>query len=176
MKYLSLLKGINVGGHHKIKMADLKQQYADWGFENVQSYIQSGNLTFESSEKAKSVQTNIENGIIKEYGFDISVFIFSLKEWNAIIDNCPFEINEETINRLYITLLSEKPTKELWNELYDMDKNGDDFQLINQCIYTLYKTKVSESKITNPLFEKKLKLVATSRNWKTTLKLQEMMS
>ncbi|MBI9071813.1 MAG: DUF1697 domain-containing protein [Melioribacteraceae bacterium] len=91
MKYISLLRGINVSGKKKIKMADLKELYKSLGFVNVITYIQSGNVIFESNEKKGKVKVKIETEIKKKYQFAVPVLVLIVDEFKTVLNSIPFK-------------------------------------------------------------------------------------
>jgi len=176
-KYIALLRGINVGGKRKVLMADLKVLFARLGFSNITTYIQSGNVIFESQkvEDNMLLGQSIQNAILETYQFEVPVMIRSLNEWEqAISDNPFFKDKSIAIERLYLTLLDERAGDEQIASLKKMDFGSDQFEIIGKHVFICFAGKYSDSKLTNGLFEKKLKRKATTRNWKTVLKLSEL--
>jgi len=111
IKYISLLRGINVGGKRKILMADLKEIYADLGFLNCISYIQSGNVIFEYQEQSnRELANKIQEAISKKYGFDVPVIVRTSDEWKQSIKANPFADNCDVAS-LHLTFLSEVPIR-----------------------------------------------------------------
>lgn len=178
--YLALLRGINVSGKKIIKMEDLRKLMADAGYTNVKTYIQSGNIIFESTEKSKDkIAKAIEKLIEDNYGFDVTVFVTDKKALEKAIDNNPFaesRIEEEAgFKKLYVTFLSEVPTSENMEKLSQAPIGDDLIDLIGDILYFKLESKASDSKLSNNLIESKLKVKATTRNWNTSLKLLSMM-
>ena len=174
---ISILRGINVSGQKKILMADLRTLYENLHFENVKTYIQSGNVVFKSEEKLEGADTSkkIEEAILKKYGFNVPVIIRSLLEINKVIDSNPF-LSEKDINlkKLHVTFLSEIPSKEKLQDLKSVDFSPDEFAIKGKEIYLHIPVSYGETKLSNSFFEKKLKVTATTRNWNTVNKLAEM--
>lgn len=179
-KYISILRGINVGGKRKILMADLKELYKSLGFENIISYIQSGNVIFESKKKnandvADTFTKKIKEAIFEKYGFDVPVIIRSVEEIKSIVENHPFEEKEGVqIENLCLTFLSDIPSAENLEIINTYDYAPDLFQIIEDNVFLFIEGKYHKSKLTNNFFEKKLKVSATTRNWKTVNKLLEL--
>lgn len=178
--YLALLRGINVSGKKIIKMEYLRKLMGDAGYNNVKTYIQSGNIVFESTEKSKDkVAKTIEALIEKNYGFDVTVFVTDKKSVEQAIDNNPFiEDREEEpagFKKLYVTFLSEVPSEENMQKLRQAPIGNDLIALVGDILYFNMESKASDSKLSNTLIESKLKLRATTRNWNTALKLLSMM-
>jgi uncharacterized protein (DUF1697 family) len=171
--YITLLRGINVGGHKLIKMAELKDILFSAGFRNVQTYIQSGNVVFESDETAVSeIELNIRLGIKGKYGFDVEVMVREVDEFRKIVATNPFP--EAEGNKLYVTFFQETPTNIPYEEL-DKVKSESEVYLFQAQIMFLYCPEgYGQTNISNAFIEKKLKTVATTRNMNTIVKLLEM--
>ena len=174
--YLSILKGINVSGKNSIKMSDLKIVYKNIGFENVTTYIQSGNVVFESKPQ-KNINTLIEENIAETFGFEVPVIIRTKEEIQNIVQENPFlkEKNIE-IDKLHVTFLSEIPTKENSSNLPIDNFEPDKFLVKNKEVYVYCPDGYGNTKLNNNYFEKKLKVKATTRNWKTTNKLCDILN
>ena len=113
-KYISILRGINVGGKRKILMADLRELYQSLGFENIITYIQSGNVIFDSKKKnaGSAFTKKIKAAIFEKYGFDVPVIIRSVEEIKNIIESNPYLKKEGVqIENLCVTFLSDVPAE-----------------------------------------------------------------
>ena len=176
MRYISVLRGINVGGHKKIKMADLKALYIGLEFTNVITYIQSGNVIFESSETNVSLLIDkIEGGILKQYGFEVPVLIRTTEVWHNIIQNHPFDVDAlENLTTISVTLLSSAPSETSFTTLMSYVKAPDLLTLDDKTIYLYTPNGYGKTKITTNFIEKKLEVKATTRNWKSVMKLHEL--
>lgn len=173
MKYIALLRGINVGGHRKIKMQDLRKFLETAGFEQVQTYIQSGNLILEKPGLgSKGIAGMIKELIWSSFGFEVPVVALEGNYVTEIISAYPFEAE-----------LSEKHFVFLATEVFSRDfergktyTNGaDEFQLGSHGVYLKIPGKYHQTKLSNAFFEKKLGVETTTRNWKTILKLEELL-
>jgi len=174
-KYISILRGINVGGRRKIKMAELREALSNIGFKNVSTYIQSGNIYFESKEKDyRKLELQITDLILDKFGHEVPVMVRQSKELKAIFENNPYLPSDEELKRFHVTFLSEEPTEEDFKNLEVEKHQPDECQLFGRAIYIHVQKGYHESKLSNNFFEKKLKLKATTRNWKTVTKLVEM--
>jgi uncharacterized protein (DUF1697 family) len=177
--FISILRGINVSGHKKILMADLKVLYVKLGFKNVQTYIQSGNVIFDyAGDKTQlAVAKMIEHSIEKKYKFQVPVLLKYPDDLISTIKNNPFADEEETdITRVAVTFLEREPTPENLIKLEGVDYPPDRFIIDGLNIYIHCPQSYGNSKLSNNFFESKLKVKATSRNWKTINKLVEMCS
>lgn len=171
-RYISILRGINVGGHRKILMADLKALYKDLGFVNVLTYIQSGNVIFDTKENENPQELGliIEQKIKEVYGFDVPIIIRTAEEINKAISENPY-LDQEEIERLFLTFLDQMPSDERLSTIKSVDYYPDKFEIIGNNIFGFCAGKYHNSNLSNQFFEKKLKLRATTRNWKTVRQL-----
>lgn len=179
--YISILRGINVGGKKSVKMDVLQKIYVDLGFENVQTYIQSGNVVFCSENSStQDLATKITEKILEKFAFDVPIIVIQLEEFKKIINNNPFseDVLEDNLQEkkkdkihFHITFLSEAPEKALFDNVKEKTYQKDELILLDRSIYLYCPDGYSNSKLTNGFFETKLKVVATTRNWKTSLEL-----
>lgn len=170
-KYISLLRGINVGGHKKVLMADLKELYEDIGFTNVQTYIQSGNVVFEYQKTSKEqLQKVIFDAIKKHYDFEVPNLILTAIEIEKALNDNPFK----AIDKMYFTFLSELPSPKNKEKLCSYNFEEEYYEVIGKVIYSHSPKGAGRVKMTHSFIENKLKVSATSRNLRTTTKLLEM--
>lgn len=169
--YISLLRGINVSGHKKIAMADLKALYEDLGFKNITTYIQSGNVVFESESNA-NIDQMIAKAIFKAYQFEVPVVVKTVAELNNIIKNNPF-VADGSIDpdKLHVTFLATKPDPKNIAALATKNYEPDQYHIIDTAVYLHCPNGYGRTKLNNSFFENKLKTIATTRNWKTTQQL-----
>ncbi|RZJ31896.1 MAG: DUF1697 domain-containing protein [Flavobacterium sp.] len=175
--HLALLRGINVSGQKLIKMEDLRKLMADAGFENVSTYIQSGNIIFEGRETSKAKVAEAIKALIKEnYGWDVGVLMLNHSDLKKAIDGNPFLKDKNVdLKQLYVTFLSDNPTTENIEKFATANTENDVAVISGDVMYLKYFHGAGKTKLTNALIENKLKLVATTRNWNTTLKLMELL-
>lgn len=176
MRYLALLRGINVSGQKIIKMEHLRALMADAGYKNVKTYIQSGNIVFSSNEKSKQkAAKSIENLIKKHYGFDVSVLILDAPVIDKIIADNPYTKGTEPepagIKKIYVTFLSDVPLPENAEKLLEAAIGEDAITLAGDVVYFKLANGAADSKLSNNFIESRLKVKATTRNWNTTLRL-----
>ncbi|KAB8152665.1 DUF1697 domain-containing protein [Kordia sp. TARA_039_SRF] len=169
MTYIAILRGINVSGSKKLPMAELRTLLAKLDFQKVQTYIQSGNVVFTSDEKnQEKLGEQISEAIKKQYDYDVPVLVKTIAEWKTAMVNNPF--TDKDISKQAITFLATTPTE----TDFEIDSKDDEFKIINSEVYLYCPNGFGRSKLTNNLFERKLKTQATTRNWKTIHKLLEM--
>jgi len=170
--YVALLRGINVSGHKKILMANLRQLFENLGFQEVQTYIQSGNVVFQSDTKAEKSEELIYNSILKNYGWDIPLLVKTATEIKNILDNCPFP--QEKKEKSYFMLLQSTPSSEKVLEIEMISYPDEEFVITNSCVYLYSEIGAAKAKCSTNFFERKLKVNATARNFRTMNKLMEM--
>jgi len=172
--FIVFLRGINVSGQKKIKMADLKKSLIQRGFENVNSYIQSGNLILDSDKESKTIGEIVKKCIQEDFGFEVPTLILISSEINLILRNIPFDSAEN--KNLYFTLLHEKPKAEFAKTFSALQFENEDFVMTDNCVYLNCKKGAGKAKLSNNLIENKLKVTATTRNLNTMQKMFEMAS
>jgi uncharacterized protein (DUF1697 family) len=173
--YISLLRGINVSGHKMIKMEDLINLYKSLKFENVRTYVQSGNVIFNTSARdqekiLKKLETNIES----RFGFPVKVIIRTHGELYQVIKKNPFiKRTGIDISKLYISFLSDKPAAGLIKDIKLNKNETEEYQIIGKEVYLYLPEGYGNTKLQIGIFEKKLNVIATARNWKTVNTLYE---
>lgn len=172
--YISILRGINVSGQKKILMTDLKALYEELGFENVTTYIQSGNVIFTTKKPLphKDLTRKIEEAIFKKYDFDVPVIIRTGGEMEKVLAANPLlEEKNIDIEKLHVTFLEEEPSAERTKLIKDLDYSPDKFTILGKEVYLFCPNGYGTTKLTNTFFENKLRVKATTRNWKTVNQL-----
>lgn len=175
MKYIAILRGINVGGRRKVRMEDLRGFMEEVGFTEVQTYIQSGNIVFEDplSRSDEEITGLIEKLISDHYYFEVPVIVWSTRELQEAINENPYA-RDYAVERLHLTFLKKEPSTEALNEIEVYDFPPDLYMISGKKVFIYCDGKYSDSKLTNKFFEDKLKVSATTRNWKTVQKLGDM--
>jgi uncharacterized protein (DUF1697 family) len=176
MIWISMLRGINLGSHNKISMPDLASLYRSFGFSSIQTYLQSGNILFESQiANSEDLSVIIETGIKDTLGFSVRVFLRTPGEIKRIIDNNPF-LHGGNIepSQLHVTFLHRLPDPSDWDTLGPAVREGDEFAIGQQEIFIFCSNGYGRTKLSNSFFERKLDQPATTRNWKTVTALYEL--
>jgi uncharacterized protein (DUF1697 family) len=172
--YVSLFRGINVGGHHQVRMDALKELHETLGLKDVVTYIQSGNVVF-SSDDANPAQLSlqIEDSFAQRFGFQVKVMVRTSAELQEIIAHSPFQPEKEP-NRILVLFLATLPEHAALEDFRQAYAGPEEFYLIGQEVYAYYPDGMGRSKLSLTLLEKKLKAVGTGRNWNTVLQLQKL--
>ncbi len=176
--YISLLRGINVGGHAKVPMKQLQAMLEALGFEQVRTLIQSGNAVFEARKLSTSaVSRKIEDKIVAEFGFAASVVTRTPEEWANAIDANPFVKESKTEpNKLHIAFLAEEPEPDATKKLEANRSATERVRCSGREVYLYYRDGMGQAKLTGAVIERILGVKATARNWNTVTKLYEMAS
>lgn len=171
--YIALLRGINVGGHKKVSMSELKTLLKAAGFSPVKTYIQSGNIVCKYKDTSTNkVEQIIRQAIQTHFGFNVSIIVKTPKQLKTIFNACPFSILKKQSS--YFTILHGLPDKKLVSALNKIKFDNEEFNVLNDCVYTFCASGYGKAKCNTNFFEKQLQTTATTRNYKTVLKLIEM--
>jgi len=174
--YIAMLRGINVGQNKIIKMERLRASFEDLGLSKVKTYVQSGNVVFEAERTAAAeLSGRIEDRILRDFGFAVPVFVKTWQEMKDIISRNPF-VREKEIDRskLHVTFLSEAPAAAAVKNLGALAAKSERFRVLNQEVYLYCPDGYGKTKLSNNSIERKLSVIATTRNWKTVNALLEM--
>lgn len=177
MKYVALLRGINVAGQKRVPMADLKKVFEGLKFKNIETYIQSGNVVFEYHEwKTGPMVMAIEKAIEKKFGFEVDVVVRTEKDWPKILKSNPYTAEAKKDPKfLHVFMLEGKPRDPKLDELATYCQNGEKFTLRSSELYVYYGAGAGKSKLVLSVIEKKLGTSGTARNWLTMQTLAEML-
>lgn len=170
--YIALLRGINVSGQKKIKMADLQKLLEAAGLQQVKTYIQSGNIIFSHASDAPEIEQMIEQQIEAHYGFAVKTIVRTPEELRQMLEHNPFA--DEDVKLQYFVLLAEVPADDVVEKLKTFDYQPEAYALKGKTVYFFVPNGYGKAKMNNNFFEQKLKVAATTRNWKTISKLLEI--
>ncbi|TRX16501.1 DUF1697 domain-containing protein [Flavobacterium franklandianum] len=174
--HLALLRGINVSGHNMIKMEVLKSALEAVGFQNVQTYIQSGNVFVDTEkENAAAVGFKIKQEIFKAFGHEVPVVVIGKTDLEACFKNNPFlkEANLD-IKKLYVAFISTTLRSDSLNDLKMSQVKPDEASIDSSRIYIKYDVGAGKTRFDQKYIEKKLSVTATIRNWNTVTQLLKM--
>ncbi|MEP6716317.1 MAG: DUF1697 domain-containing protein [Terriglobia bacterium] len=176
MRYLALLRGINVGGKNKLPMKALKEIFAANGCANIVTFIQSGNVIFDAAAgKAGKLPAILSAAIEAGAGLRIPVVLRTAAELDAAVHSNPFLKAGADEDKLHIMFLADQPDSAAVAKL-DPDRSPPDaFAVVGREIYLHTPNGVGNSRLTNAWFDSRLSTIGTSRNWRTCLKLNELM-
>lgn len=169
MNYVALLRAVNVGGKNKLPMKGLCEIFTAAGCDAACHYIQSGNVVFRAPAKlAGRLPERLSDAIQKQYGHRPPVLLRTLEEFRAVVANNPFPVTDV----LHVVFLADA------GDAFKLDPErspGDKFEVRGREIYLNVGNGMGTTKLTNAYFDSKLKTISTARNWRTVLKLLEML-
>jgi uncharacterized protein (DUF1697 family) len=170
--YVSLLRGINVGGRNQIAMADLRALYSACGHRDVTTYVQSGNVVSTTAQRqAVSVARRIERAIADTLGLDVVVLIRTPDELVEVLTGNPFAARESDPTKLHVTFLRDDPGTVAVSPEDARRFAPDEYVVVGREVYAYCPNGYGTTKINNTFFEKRLGVPATTRNWKTVAAL-----
>jgi uncharacterized protein (DUF1697 family) len=181
VKYVALLRGVNVGVKNRVKMESLKNCFELLQFKDIKTYLQSGNIVFEySQEEPKILEALIEKALSQSLEIETKVLIKTVEEMASIEETYPFEEKLQlSKSQIYVTFLSDLPDQNyvlaMNSSVYiDPETCLDCYRIVGKIIYVYCERGYSKTIFNNAFFEKKLKILSTTRNWKTTTQLIDM--
>ena len=164
--FIAILRGINVSGKNKLPMQDLRDLLNGLEFKDVQTYIQSGNIILSASDDKKSIAKKIRKAIQNKFDYEVPVLVKTVEEWEKAIENNPYK--EVEPKQQYFTFLSDIPKEK---EIEVTNIKEDMYTIIEDVVYVNAVEGYGKTKLNTNFFEKKLKVIATTRNLKTIMKL-----
>jgi uncharacterized protein (DUF1697 family) len=172
-KYVAFLRAINVGGH-TVKMDYLRSLFEGIGFANVETFIASGNVIFDSkSRNTTSLEQKIERHLLRMLGYEVRTFLRANSELAAVANHKPFSETELSAagHTLYVGFLADKPGNEAKAKVLSLSGATDDFAVHGRELFWLCRTKSSESAVSGALLERTLGRPATFRNVNTVRRI-----
>lgn len=175
MRYIALLRGINVGGNTMIKMADLRSCFEELGFTNVVSYVNSGNLAFDTTKTSdRKLSEKIEKAVEKIINKNVQVMVREQGSIKEVLEHNPFDGEYETHKQMHVLFLQNEIPNEKRDDVLSWQTDQERIAIRGREIYALLLGGVAESLIGRGLLERKLKIPMTARNWRTVEKLAEL--
>lgn len=172
--YIALLRGINVGGHHKLPMADLRAAFEAFGATEVATYIQSGNVVFASDASEAELAAALAEMLTERFGFTVPIVLRNAAEFSAAAEDHPHAHLNVEDKLLHVAFLADAPSAETI-AAFDLDRYAPDQLLVHgREAYIAYPDGSGRSKLTLDVVERALGTQATARNWRTVQKLVEL--
>jgi uncharacterized protein (DUF1697 family) len=174
-RYVALLRGINVGGNTMIKMEELRKIFEALGFQNVVSYINSGNLAFDTRKASDTaLAAKIEKAVEKHVGKPVKVMVRQQSDMVEILANNPYDGQYKSHKEMHVLFLNAELPEEKADQLRAAAPEKEHFTVSGREIYCHLPMGVADSFMGRGLFERKLKVDVTARNWRTVEKLAEL--
>jgi uncharacterized protein (DUF1697 family) len=174
MRQVAMLRGINLGANRRIPMADLRRLLTDAGFENVKTYVQSGNIALSAPAKPAQLEGELAALIEERFGFAVPVVVRSRRQLQAVINHDPIPGAADEPKLYQVTFLTAKPPAAAVARLRGQARESERLEVAGREIYTFHPDGVAGSKLSVAIVGKDLGAGATSRNWTTVNRLLEM--
>lgn len=176
--FIALLRGVNMAGHRKLAMSELRALAEGLDFEDVQTLLQSGNLAFRSARRsAAALEALLEGELKQRLRLETRVMLRTAAEWHAIVAGNPFPGEARTHpSRLAVVFLKDKPVAKAIAALTAAHGGPEQFQVRGRELYAFYPDGFARTKFTTALIDRKLETIGTGRNWNTVLKLERAAS
>ena len=173
---ISLLRGVNLGGHKQVKMAELCALYGTLGHCDARSHINSGNIVFRTKQKnLVAVSKKIEDAIEKKYGFRVDVVVRTPDELRDVVRRNPFSKHKDIHpSKFLVTFFAQEPAAEICSHIRGIKPDPEKMHLDGRELYIYFPNGVGQSKLFRALTAKPLKKEGTARNWNTVTKLLEI--
>lgn len=174
MRFIALLRGVNMGGHKKAPMSDLRALAADLDLSNARTLLQSGNMVFASRKSADALETLLERALAERLRLATAVFVRTAAEWAKIVAANPFadEAAREP-SRLALMLLKDKPSAAAIAALKACITGREYFAARERQLYAFFPDGFANTKLTTAVIDRKLANTVTARNWNTVLKIAD---
>jgi uncharacterized protein (DUF1697 family) len=174
-RHVALLRGINVGGRHKLPMQQLVRMFEAAGGSSVRSYIASGNVLFDAREPAAArIARAVAAAIAERFGFEAPVVLRSAGELQAVVRANPFVAAGDEPGALHVLFLVDRPAAAQAAALDPARSPPDRFELHGRELFLHCPNGVARTKLTNDYFDRQLGTIGTMRNWRTVAKLAEL--
>ena len=167
-QYVALLRGVNVGGHRKVPMAALRELASGLGWQDAQSYVQSGNLVFRARGTAVTLERALEAAIETHFGFAVPVIVRAGRTWLAYAKGSAFpDAETDRPNLLHLALPKHKPAPDAATALLPYCKADERIAIRGDAIWVDFLSGVARSKLTSAVLDRLVGSTVTARNWKT---------
>jgi uncharacterized protein (DUF1697 family) len=170
-RQIALLRGINIGPNKRVAMPKLRELLAGHGYEDVKTYVQSGNVVLTGKGSPRKLGHELEKLIAAEFGFDVAVVVRTRDELADVIARDPLSDVAENPKRYQVTFLSDKLAAEIVADLETLRRENERLVVSGREVYAWHPDGAARSKLWSRLAGQRLGVTATSRNWKTVLAL-----
>ena len=173
-RLIVLLRGVNIGPRNRVAMPKLRNVVEEAGFDDVRTYLQSGNVVLASTSSAAQVAREVERQIAKAFGLDIAVVVRTRAALAKVIDRNPLGDVADNPKRYQVSFLDGKPSSGVLRKLEAAVVPPEQFVTVGREIYAWHPAGVARSKLWALLAGRNLGVTATARNWTTVTKLLEL--
>jgi uncharacterized protein (DUF1697 family) len=174
--HVAMLRGINLAGRHRVPMAELRTLLTDAGYEDVRTYVQSGNIVLTSPAKPADVERDLRGRISERFGFDVPVVVRNRTQLKRVIELDPIDDAADDPKRYQVTFLAAKLPADVATRLQERMIESERFVARGREIYTWHPEGVARSKLAGAIADKRPGVTAKARNWTTVTTLLRMAS
>jgi len=174
MTYVAMLRAINLKGHNRIGMADLRALFVDHGCTDVSTYVQSGNVVFKSPKTAAQLVRAIERAISSAFGLDVTALVRSKQELGKVVAGNPFTARAADSAHLHVTFLAAAPAAARVRDLRARAFAPEELAVRGREVYLHCPNGYGRTKLNNAFLEKQLRVAGTTRNWRTVTRLADL--
>ncbi|MDQ2900558.1 MAG: DUF1697 domain-containing protein [Acidobacteriota bacterium] len=176
MIVISLLRGVNVGGHNRIKMDSLRTLYESLGLRDARTHVQSGNVIFATEDRdVVRVSERIADGIERSFGFRPRVIARTVSEMRGVVARNPFAGREGIEpSKLLVVFLASEPSEAVREKVREIATDSEELRIGGRELYIYFRNGMARPKLSPALFERTLKIPGTGRNWNSVTKLLEI--
>ena len=171
MRWVVLLRAVNLGSRNKVPMARLRALLEDAGYGDVRTYIASGNVLLDGPKSGAAVARELERIVADEFSVDTTAIVRKPAELAAVVSDHPF--GRDT-SRSHVVFLAERPTAKAAKQLAEVDHSPDRGVLAGEHVYVQYGAGVQNARLSAARLERLLGVAATHRNWRTVVALAEL--
>lgn len=173
--YIALFRGINVGGHNKLLMKDLRSLMKNLGYRDVDTYIQTGNVVFRTEKSGREeIAERISSAVEHDHGFKPAVMLLEPKELKEAMAANPFPAADENPKTLHLMFLASIPPDPDFESLDEIKKESENYELKEKVFYLYAPEGIGRSKLAGKI-DRALGVTMTGRNWRTVKKISEML-
>jgi uncharacterized protein (DUF1697 family) len=175
-RFVALLRGINVGGTRKLPMAELRALAEELGFEDVATFIQSGNLVFSARGQARSLETRLERALARRFGFEVPTLVRDARAWSALVAANPLpRLAASDPAHMLLALAQEALAPDALAGLRERAQGAERVELAGGALWIHYAEGIARSKLTPALLDRCAGSTVTARNWRTVLELERLL-
>jgi uncharacterized protein (DUF1697 family) len=175
--FIALLRSVNVAGHGRLSMVELRQSFVTLGFTDVSTYIQTGNVIFRSpSKKPGALTADIVGQLEADFGSAPAVILRTAAELARVAATSPYPARGADPSRHHVTFLAEVPDTERLAAFEPPPSGRDELAVVGREVYVHTPDGYANSKLTGTMLERRLGVVSTTRNWNTVTRLHELLS
>ncbi|HEY0111813.1 MAG TPA: DUF1697 domain-containing protein [Allosphingosinicella sp.] len=176
-RFVALLRAVNVAAQRKLPMAELRALCAEIGWENIQTYIQSGNIVFSASGAGGTLEAALEKAIEARFGFPVDAMVRGAAKWDSLVAANPFPAECETEpNRVLVYIAKGATDPGALAAFEARAVHGERVRQAGEALWIHYPEGAgAKTKLTTPFVDRAAGSPVTARNWRTVVKLQEML-